>query len=280
VKLLEPESVEGDKLPAERAILGIVEGRLPVPKLLGYGTTEAKPVRTYNIYEWVEGDLWKEVVHKLGREERLQLLRDAGEYLGRLHSLPVPDPGATPEIPRGNYQRWRTRNLPILDDNLRFLVNVSELTRTQADRVLDIVAAARPRLFKSPTALVHGDFSGQNILVDRNASPPKISAIIDWGNVGVGPLEADYEMVLLDVLFPEPDGDGGVTPHPAEQFREMCQAIETGYREERGLGIDWGVMRAHALLQWVKRCVNNRERKPRVSRSLAASIRMAVSLQL
>jgi hypothetical protein len=64
----------------------------------------------------------------------------------------------------------------------------------------------------------------------------------------------------------------------------ICEAgteiflLTGGYEANRGFGIDWGVMRAHALLQWIKRCVNNRVRNPSISRSLAASIRMAVSI--
>lgn len=213
----------------------------------------------------------------MASEDRLRLLRDAGKYLGRLHHLPVPGDGEIPEIPRGNYRQWRSRNLPILDANLSFLIQAGELSVSQVDRVRKMVEAARDRLFQSPAALVHGDFSGQNLLVEETPSEPEIAAILDWGNAGIDPLEADYEMVLLNVLLPEPEGDGSVAPYDSGHFRDMCRAFEEGYREERGIGIDWEVMRAHALLQWAKRCVNNAERNPPVSRSLSASIRMVVS---
>ncbi|HIJ65973.1 MAG TPA: phosphotransferase [Candidatus Hydrogenedentes bacterium] len=168
VKLLAPGSPEGEKLPAERAILGIIENVLTVPKLLGHGITEVRPVRIYHVYEWVEGSLWKKAVAEMNPEDRLRLLRQAGAQLGKLHAIPPP----------------------------------------------------------------------------------------------------------------EPDVDGNVTRYPSDHFREMCRAFETGYEEQRGLRIDWTVMRAHALLQWVKRCVNSHERKPAVSRSLAGSVRIAVSLNL
>lgn len=182
------------------------------------------------------------------------------------------------DIPRGNYEKWRSRNLPILEDNLAFLVSVGELTNPQVDRVRALVAQARPRLFQSETALVHGDFSGQNILVRNSPSVMKICAIIDWGNIGVDALEADYEMVMLDVLLPVPDSSSNVKCYDKTHFQDICCAFEKGYEVERGIGIDWGVMRAHVLLQWVKRCVNHYDRKPPVSRSLAAPIRMAISL--
>jgi len=278
VKFLEPHSIEGDKLSAERAIFTIVGALIPIPRLLGWGTTTVEPVHAYHIYEWIEGRLWKTMAPKMQPDDRIRLLRECGSLLEKLHYLPVPKQGNVPDIPRGNYVKWRTRNLPVLQDNLSYLEGVGHLSNKQAKRVEVIVENARTMLFHSPTALIHGDFSGQNILIDDQAKPPKVAAVIDWGNVGVDPLEADYEMVLLDVLLPTTDDEGNVKFYDPMHFKEMCRAFEKGYGAERGLGIDWDVMRAHALLQWTKRCVYNYERNPSISRSLAASIRMAVQL--
>ena len=275
VKLHEPGSMDDHKLRAERAILDIVAGLLPVPKILGFGITEAVPHRAYQVLEWKDGRAWQDVVPEIGNDARLGALRDAGALLGTLHSLSPPDEGEAPDIPRGNYQAWRSRNLPILDQHLAFLYTAGVLERSHVERIKAAVEAVREELFQSLIALVHGDFSGDNVLVEDSTGPLNISAVIDWGNVGVDPLEADYEVVLMELLLPVPDDKGRVIPYEPDHFKEMCDAFEAGYREKRGIGINWPVMKAHSLLQWVKRCVRNYERSPQTARFLAVSIRMA-----
>ena len=278
VKMLEPGTTEAEKGPAERAMLKHISQDLPVPRLLAHGVTRTRPVRVFCAYEWIEGRLWRDVLPNVTQEDRLRLLHEAGRHLGKLHAMGVPTEYELTEIPRGNYRKWRSRNVPILDSNLSSLVEWELLTADYADRVRSTIRSSQARLFQTPVALVHGDFGGQNILVRRAVDQPEIAGIIDWGNVGVDPLEADYEMVLLNVLLPEPTPDGTVTPYAPNDFREMCRLLDTGYSESRGLHIDWSVMWTHALLQWVKRCVNNYEKDPPESRSLACSIRMATDL--
>jgi aminoglycoside phosphotransferase (APT) family kinase protein len=275
MKLHEPGSMEDHKLRAERAILGIVTEFLPVPRILGFGITQAIPNKAYQVLEWKEGRAWQDVVPKTGNDERLEALRDAGAFLGTLHSLCPPGEGEVPDIPRGNYQTWRSQNLPILDQNLAFLYTAGLLEKSHVEGIKAAVEAARSRLFQSPISLVHGDFGSDNVLVDDSTGLLTISAIIDWGNAGIDPLEADYEVVLMELLLPAPDNQGYVMPYEPNHFREMCDAFGAGYRGERGIEIDWPVMKAHSLLQWVKRCVRNYERAPQTARCLAASVRMA-----
>ena len=91
------------------------------------------------------------------------------------------------------------------------------------------------------------------MLVDDSTGSLAISAIIDWGNAGVDPLEADYEVVLMELLLPVPDDRGYVTPDEPDHFREMCDAFGAGYRGKRGIEIDWPVIaRSEAVLSEVE----------------------------
>jgi hypothetical protein len=68
----------------------------------------------------------------------------------------------------------------------------------------------------------------------------------------------------MELLLPVPDDRGYVTPYEPNHFREMCDAFGAGYRDERGIEVDWPVMKAHSLLQWVKRCVRTMKAPPRL----------------
>ena len=66
VKLHDPGSMDDHKLRTERAILGIVNEFLPVPRILGFGVTQAVPSKAYQVLEWREGQAWQDVVPKAG----------------------------------------------------------------------------------------------------------------------------------------------------------------------------------------------------------------------
>jgi aminoglycoside phosphotransferase (APT) family kinase protein len=117
---------------------------------------------------------------------RLRLLRAFGQVLAAIHATPAP-----PDLTQDD-QPWLDRMLDMAAYNLaHFHVDGSSelLVRLQRDRPADV-----------PAALIHGDFTLDNVLVAGNA----VSGVIDWSGGDWG--DPRYDLALA--IRPEPEAFG------------------------------------------------------------------------
>jgi aminoglycoside phosphotransferase (APT) family kinase protein len=117
---------------------------------------------------------------------RSHLLRAFGQVLAAIHATPVP-----PDLTQDD-RPWLDRALDMAAYNLaHYHVDGSAelLERLQRDRPADV-----------PAALIHGDFTLDNVLVAGNA----VSGVIDWSGGGRG--DPRYDIALA--TRPEPEAFG------------------------------------------------------------------------
>lgn len=102
------------------------------------------------------------------------------------------------------------------------------------DRLAPRIAAGLAPL---PVQAVHGDFSGDNLLVDA-ADPDRLGGILDFGDLAAAPLICDVAIAAADLL------EGGADPLArATAFVAAYAAVHPLSAAERGLIFDLMLMR-------------------------------------
>jgi aminoglycoside phosphotransferase (APT) family kinase protein len=179
-----------DWLRQEYAVLEALRSSgLPVPE--PYLLHEQDGV--YVVMQQLAGEPLSQVMARTADSEiRLELMREFGRALRRIHDTPSP-------LPRGD---WLIEQLATAEGYLaRYPVEGTAelLERLQRERPAPV-----------PQVLIHGDFMWDNVLVAAG----RVSGVIDWGGGAYGDPRYDLALALL------PHEDGDISAEEIEAFYE------------------------------------------------------------
>jgi hygromycin-B 7''-O-kinase len=185
----------------EAAALQFVAGRLPVatPGFVASGTFDGWD---YLMQERLPGvnlwDLWQQLDDKA----KAHLVTRQGELMAAVHSLPHNE---LPEILHFDWQGMLARQYESCARDMQ-AAGVDAALVAQIDAYLD----ATPWSAEQETsALVHGDLATLNFLVADAGGEWKITGLIDWGDVKIGPPSHDFISPGMHVY----KGDHAVLSH-------------------------------------------------------------------
>ncbi|MBA3453791.1 MAG: aminoglycoside phosphotransferase family protein [Deltaproteobacteria bacterium] len=205
-----------DAFEAELATLTLLHGTLPVPDVVH--ADEALPAI---VYRWIDGTTFNDLRRKEPPAAFLSLAEPIGRLLAWLARTDATEPfELAPVLERAYAQLTSGRAFERLGAPL------SEALRRGLE-------AAEPRLAWGNVCLVHGDFSGRNLIVQRAEKDRwRINGLIDW--------EATTTFSpLLDL--------GSMFRYADRYDADFRALFERGYREADGqLPEDW--MRTARLL--------------------------------
>jgi aminoglycoside phosphotransferase (APT) family kinase protein len=232
-----------------------------VPELLDY--SEADPA--YLAVQRIRGPSLSAFVRDADEEARLAAIRSAGEVFGQIHATDGFGHGQLePEGYRQTkHDTWRAFAEGLLDGTAEYTAGghfepiVSDVT----DRFEPSVVPEKPR-----SALLHGDFSADNVIVDGDEQ----AWAIDFDNALYGDSRYDYvrardrlagvdprEETYAELLGESEHADERVLADP-----DARRAFRAGYEEAHELDIDPELETQYVLLaiaksardgEWVRR---------------------------
>jgi aminoglycoside phosphotransferase (APT) family kinase protein len=158
--------------------------RLPVaiPVPLGRGEPGEGFPYSWSVCRWIEGE--NPAVDRLHRPRTL-----AGELAGFIAALRRIDPADGPPAGRGVPLATRDAPTRAAIDELHGIIDTDAATAAWEE-------ALRIPPWPGPAAWVHGDLSPGNVLVGDG----RLSAVIDWGGVGVG--DPTVDLIVAWNLLP------------------------------------------------------------------------------
>jgi aminoglycoside phosphotransferase len=183
------------RLTRETELLRRLANKIPVAKILAFGQQDGS---VYQIQQFLPGQKLLSVWKNLGPQTQENLAAELASYLKILHSTPPASPGYASQ----NGQRYDTWPDLIAGRFKRTLEEIKTLNIQMVpgfiELAVDYFDKNKPVLEDSAPALIHGDLTMVNILVDRG----KISAILDFEYSMQAPI--DYELFVMEVfcLYP------------------------------------------------------------------------------
>lgn len=166
----------------EAAALAVVRGRLPVatPALLAQGELDGW---SYLVQARLPGELLAGRWQDMAATERAEVAYQHGQVMRALHDLPVPDTAA------------------LGFDWAGMLVEQALDVRAELERGgvagpllagLRAYLDARQVSWTAPTALLHGDLHGINMMVERAGGAWRVTGLLDWSDAKVGPTAHEF----------------------------------------------------------------------------------------
>jgi len=230
------ETVDDERAAAQIAALvdtprGTVMNHDSVRTILYYDWSTCDLPYPFFLFEWIEGAvLWEQPFP--------ESYEASGRVLAGLHKVRFEhfyeNILTIHHVPRS----WR--------DHLRVCLN-RELARSELilpDRLVKHMAELdMSALEPGPACLIHNDFSGANIVMDKAGLPH----VIDWDNWVVDCPELDLVKMKHWTAI---GAEGRLTHRP-----ELYEAFLDGYRAEADIPVDEGRLRAYEYL-WLLRCYN------------------------
>ncbi len=178
----------------EVALMRLVDGRVPVPRVLD-AKPEADP--PWALVEWMEGTRFDQLLDRASPAEVEQGCRSAGAVLAAIHRFAFPAPGflgPTLQIAAPMGESWLTGvEAFFASDPAQRLVG-PEL----ADRLVQLVRREGWRLDTvwGQSSLVHADYKPWNLLAQPTASGWTVGAVLDWEFALAGPRLYDVGVFL------------------------------------------------------------------------------------
>ena len=183
VKLSPPFWVH--EIPREADALTFVAQRLPVvtPELITTGELEGW---AYLVQRRVPGDLLRSRWADLSPPTQLDLVRQQGEVMAALHALPVHNAPASLAF---DWTEMLSEQKAECEPEMR---NAGVPDPLLAD-LAPYLAQAEPLLaMDGPTVLLHGDLDAINLLVAEHDGQWRITGLVDWGDIKLGPAAHDF----------------------------------------------------------------------------------------
>ena len=175
-------------LEKERAWLPRLAPHLPlaVPVPLAEGKAAEGYPWVWSVYRWLEGN--DATVEPIGDLDRAAI--DLARFIAALHAI---DPTGGPRP--GEHNFFRGEALPARDAAVR-----SSIAALHDEIDVDAVTSAwegapRAPVWQRSPVWIHGDLDARNVLVEDG----RLSAVIDWGSLGVGDPACDV-MVAWKLL--------------------------------------------------------------------------------
>lgn len=183
IKLSQPDWAF--EIPREADALTFVHGQLPVatPELLASGKLEGW---AYLVQRRLPGEMMRSRWAELSPSVKLALARQQGEIMAALHTLPIHQAPTSLTFDWAamlNEQKAECADemgkagvpAALLDDLPRYLA--------QAEPLLEV---------DGPKVLLHGDLDAINLLVEEEQGAWRITGLVDWGDVKLGPAAHDF----------------------------------------------------------------------------------------
>lgn len=209
----------------EAAVIGEVDGRVPVARVLATDTASQPP---FAIMEWLDGELLDDVLHDCDVATALELAADCGTALAAIHQTRFPSPGFL-EVRRGRLAiempmpAWTPTVLEALEG-----VAGERLGPGLADRVRFVAESGSHEIepIWREAVLVHGDFKPGNLLVRQAAGRWRICGVLDWEFACAATPLLDFATFLRDERA-HPPGFGAAF---ADAYRTAGGVLPTGWR--------------------------------------------------
>lgn len=170
--------------PKEAAIAQWVADRVPVAQFLYFSPSNPATGHPYALLDWVEGERLEIVAADVGTTDLSDLGQAVGEALAGIGSFTFPEPGFLDgELGIAQPFRLDSRGyLAFLDGSLADEHLPDRLAVDLTNQLLEFAHREAPRLDGiDPTPrLVHSDFGGSNIPVERRSGRWSVSAVLDW----------------------------------------------------------------------------------------------------
>ena len=166
--------------------LQFVNGRLPV--------TTPDVIATGEIGQWgylimsrAVGESMRQHWTAITPAERVILARQHGEIMAALHALPVA--GQVPRL-QGD---WNTPMLEYQMANCEAALRQAGVPEALLTDLAGYLSTAQPLLAADTRwVLLHGDLDAGNMNIERREDGWHISALIDWGDVRLGPITHEF----------------------------------------------------------------------------------------
>ena len=200
-----------------------------LPKTLLADFTQQIIRRDYALQIFLEGDRWSDIEDDLTEEENLDLWRQCGEIVKRIHGTTGEQFGYP--YPGKSFVNWHD---VILD---RFARIAQSLKHYHADisyfSVISELLSSAQSVFNEihEPRLLHGDMWTFNLLVRRKNGRPILSGVLDAERAWWGDPLADWIMFCLSIRNGEEEwqeriaaffeGYGALERNPAAQFRQQ-----------------------------------------------------------
>jgi aminoglycoside phosphotransferase (APT) family kinase protein len=191
---------------------------LAVPTPLAQGMPAEDYPFSWSVYRWLEG--------QTANVERItdpsKLATDLAQFLAALQRIDT-----TGGPPPGEHNFFRGVPLALRDAQTRAAIasldSEIEVGALTAAWDTALQAPEWPR----PPVWIHGDLDARNLLVEEG----RLSAVIDWGGLGVGDPACDA-MVAWKILSPE----------TRDTFRTVLSVDDTTWARGRGWALSQGVV--------------------------------------
>jgi aminoglycoside phosphotransferase (APT) family kinase protein len=195
---------------------------LPVPEPLARGLPAEGYPWTWSIYRWLEGE--PATAERIADESRL-----AADLAALVAALQRIDADGGP--PPSELNAFRGEPLVMRDDATRASIAIlSGRIDVAAATALWEEALEAPE-WEEPSVWIHGDLDARNLLVREG----RLSAVIDWGCVGVGDPACDL-MVAWKMLSAD----------TRDSFREVLSVDDATWARSQG----WALSQAVGALSY------------------------------
>lgn len=195
---------------------------LPVPAPLATGAPTEEYAWTWAVYSWLDGE--NATPDRLADARQTGL--DLAAFIAALQRI-VPTGGPGP----GEHNFFRGEPLSNRDAGVRAsLETLDDELDAAAVTALWEAALDAPE-WDRPGVWIHGDLDARNLLADEG----RLSAVVDWGSLGVGDPACDV-MVAWKVL----------TPEGQEAFRAALTVDDATWERARG----WALSQALGALSY------------------------------
>lgn len=180
--------------PREAALMQLLAGRVPVPRVLRAEPTADPP---WSLFEWMDGQRFDHMLVHASTDEVEQACRSAGEVLAAIHAIRFDGPGflgPNLEIAEPMGYAWLTGVRAFFSQPRAHELVGGEL----ADELVRLVDREGWRLAAAwgQARLLHADYKPWNLLVRLTAAGWAISAALDWEFALSGPPLADFGIFL------------------------------------------------------------------------------------
>jgi aminoglycoside phosphotransferase (APT) family kinase protein len=184
----------------ELNLLRLLHRRVPVPRVLDAGNDAVDGTRAYIVLEYCRGQPLNDWLPRVHSAEVEEIGRAVGTALAMIAEVTLEQPGLLGPDLKVKSPMF-TGEHPYFDffvDSL-FHGNAGRaLGEVLRDRVWRFLCEQRSLIegFTTQRTLVHADFDGTNILVDRRGGGFVISGVIDWEYALSGPRVIDLSSIL------------------------------------------------------------------------------------
>ena len=185
------------------------------PKTLMADFTHQIVPRDYVLQTFLEGDRWSDIEDDLTDEENVDLWRQCGEIVKRLHKTRGEQFGYP--YPGRSFANWHAA---VLNRIARIGQSLKEYKAdiSSFSDILEIVGSAQSMFDDVQTPhLLHGDLWTFNLLITRKNGKPIINGVLDTERAWWGDPLADWMMFLLSIRNKE------------EEWQERISAFYQGY---------------------------------------------------